>query len=308
MAAKDGTTQKWGAKFCELMDWFLDLERVHGGNLDTAHVKGLAANYLAVKLGIFDPTKPIETLALLDGEPPYRHGDWECDYPEIPGYQQIRQWRLERMTHWKDKAEQYGAFRTTPFNPNVTPERVRRYCDCVERIIYRAHDWNMSGEVTALGRQANDLAVTLGLTHPDWLLAMDLAILPHFVGVEEIRELPLPWEYDKPPVVVRSPPDVVNDSDIPRLRESIMKAEALLRTKPASKHQDTSAANNIPPEHRSAPLSLKRMAELYGGDMTTKKLRAMIDNGRVHVEKINRQTFIFDMRDLPGYVAEEMRR
>lgn len=308
MAAKDGTTQKWAARFRELMDWFLDLEKVHGGNLDTAHVKGLAANYLAVKLSLFDPDKPIETLDPMDREPPYRMNDWQCDHPELPGSERIGQWRLDRMTHWKEKAKERAAFQTASFSPEVTPERVRRYCDCVERIIYRAHDWNMSGEVMALGRQANDLAVTLGLTHPDWLLAMDLGLLPHFVGAGEIRELPLPWEYDKPPVVLRNPPRVVDDSDIPRLRESIKKAEALLLKEARENHKDASASHGIPPEYRSAPLSLKRMAELWGGDMTAKKLRTMIDNGQMPVEKINRQTFVFDTRNLPDRIAGEMHR
>jgi hypothetical protein len=308
MASTDGTTRKWVARFCELMDWFIGVEKVHGDNLGEAHVKGLAANYLAVKLGVFDPTIPIGALDPLDKEPPYRPGDWECDHPEIPSYQQIRQWRLERMTHWKRKAEDRGVFKATPFSPDVTPDRIHRYCDCLEGIIYRAHDWTLHAELTALGRQANDLAVKLGLTHPDWLLAMDLAILPLFVGADDVQDLPLPWEYDKPPVLLRNPPRVVDESDIPRLRESLKKAQALLRQETAENHKDASASQGIPPEYRSAPLSLKRMAELYGGDMTAKKLRIMIDNGRIPIETINRQAFVFDTRKLPDYVVEKMRR
>jgi len=308
MTSREGTTQKWVAKFCELMDWFIGLPKVHGDNLMDTHLKGLAANYLAVKLGIFDEAKPEETQDPLDREPPYRHGDWECDQPERSGSQQIREWRLARMKHWKRRAEQHGMFKTAPYSPEVTPDKVQRYCDCLESIIYRAHDWNMCREVMALGRQANDLAVTLGLTHPDWLLAMNLGLLPHFLGADEIRQLPLPWDYDKPPVVLGNPPEIVNALDIPHLRESIEKVRSLLRNETTENHRDASASQEIPCEHRSAPLSLKRMAELWGGDITAKKLRAMIDNRRLHVDRINRQTFVFDTRDLPSYVVEEMRR
>ena len=86
------------------------------------------------------------------------------------------------------------------------------------------------------------------------------------------------------------------------------KAQALLSSTTRESREDVSASQEIPPEYRSAPLSLKRMAELWGGDMTAKKLRAMIDNHRIRVEKINRQTFVFDTRDLPSYVVEGTRR
>jgi len=227
MAVKDDTTDKWVSKFCELMGWFIGLQKVHGDNLGEAHVKGLAANYLAVKLGIFDETKPKEGLDHFDWDPPYRMNDWQCDFPEQPSCRERMEYRRERMAHWRRRAEERGLFRTAPFSPEVMPDRVHSYCDCLESIIYRVHDWTLHAEVAALARQANDLAVKLGLTHPDWLLAMDLGILPRFVGAEEIHDLPLPWEYDKPPVVLRNPPRVVDESDIPRLRESLKKAQAL---------------------------------------------------------------------------------
>ncbi|MBA7663220.1 hypothetical protein ES703_71259 [subsurface metagenome] len=64
----------------------------------------------------------------------------------------------------------------------------------------------------------------------------------------------------------------------------------------------------IPPERKSAPLSLTQMATHWGGQMTAKKLRAMIDAGTLRVEQINRQTFVFDTDKLPDYVVNKVRK
>jgi len=230
MTSKEGTTQKWVAKFCELMDWFIGLEKVHGDNLMDAHLKGLAANYLAVKLGIFDETKPEETLDPLDREPPYRHGDWECDQPERSGSQQIREWRLARMKHWKRKAEQHGEFRRALVQKEVTQENIRHYCDCLRGIAYQARANPSWADITPLVLEANDLAVKLGLTHPDWILAMDLALLPYFLGADVIRQLPLPWKYDKPPFIFNGHSFVLSIASrqtLPDVEELLTKAQSL---------------------------------------------------------------------------------
>ena len=239
MVSGQNTTRKWVGKFCELMDWFLGLEKVNGDNLGEVHLKGLAANYLAVKLSLFDESKNQDSANWLDRELPYASHLWQVDYLEDSRLQERRQWRLEQMTHWKHKAEQHGVFKATPFVPDVTEGKVHRYCDCIEGIIYRANgDWMMHGEVRALARQANDLAATLGLTHPDWILATDLGILPYCVNAEEIRQLPLPWDYDTPPVVLRNSLELLDASDVARLRESAKKAEALLHKDARGSHTD----------------------------------------------------------------------
>jgi hypothetical protein len=65
---------------------------------------------------------------------------------------------------------------------------------------------------------------------------------------------------------------------------------------------------DIPPERRSAPLSLTRMAQYWGGDMTPKKLRSMIASESLKVIEINRQTFIFDTKYLPADVINKAKR
>jgi hypothetical protein len=201
MAAKDATTQKWLARFRELMRWFVSLERVSGDNLHAAHVKGLAANYLAVKLGIFDPTKPAKTLAPLEQEPPYRMADWQCDsLDEEPLCRERKDYRRQRMKHWMRKAGQYGRFRRALVRKEVTSENIRRYRDCLRGIDYQARANPSWADVTPSALEANDRAVKLGLTHPDWILAMNLGLMP-FLDADEIRQLPLPWKHNKPPII-----------------------------------------------------------------------------------------------------------
>ncbi|MFC1738561.1 hypothetical protein ACFL1G_05880 [Planctomycetota bacterium] len=65
---------------------------------------------------------------------------------------------------------------------------------------------------------------------------------------------------------------------------------------------------SIPSERRSAPLSLARMAQYWGGEITAKKLRTMINNDRLQVYKINRQTFIFDIKFLPEHVITKVKK
>lgn len=57
--------------------------------------------------------------------------------------------------------------------------------------------------------------------------------------------------------------------------------------------------SKIPPENRTAPVSLKRMAECWGGDMTPKKLKGLIKSGLVTAAEMNRQTYVFDATLLP---------
>jgi len=76
--------------------------------------------------------------------------------------------------------------------------------------------------------------------------------------------------------------------------------------------QDTvpagSLAQEIPTDRRSSPLSLTRMAQYWGGEITVKKLRSMIKLGRLKVIQINRQTFIFDTQYLPTEVINKVKR
>jgi len=64
----------------------------------------------------------------------------------------------------------------------------------------------------------------------------------------------------------------------------------------------------IPSERKSAPLSLTRMANYWGGEMTPKKLKYMIKNQYIGAEQINRQTYVFDIEKLPDWVKEKVRK
>ena len=48
----------------------------------------------------------------------------------------------------------------------------------------------------------------------------------------------------------------------------------------------------------SAPHTLTNIAEAWGGDMTPKKLRGLIDSGLIRIKGINRQTFIVCLDDI----------
>jgi len=308
--SKQDKTRKWVKKFCELMDWFIGLEKVDGDTLMEAHVKGLAANYLAVKLGIFDETKLKEGLDHLEWDLPFRGRDWQCDFPERLSCQERMEYRRKRMEHWKAKAETHGHFKQTRVRKKVTPENVRRFCDCLRTIPYRVQADPNQADVTDLALEANDLAVELGLTHPDWVLAMNLGLLS--IQNAKLHEgLPLPRKCAKPPVIFsgnRAIVGTLGQAVVEDLDAWIKKAESLSLSAAKKKQEEPPASARIPPKYRSAPLSLTRMADLWGGDMTAKKLSAMVKNQRIHVKEINRQTFVFDTRDLPGYVCEAMRK
>jgi hypothetical protein len=66
--------------------------------------------------------------------------------------------------------------------------------------------------------------------------------------------------------------------------------------------------NDIPGEYRTSPMSQTELANLWGGDMMQKKIRAMIDSGTLRAIKQSRQTFIFDKRQLPEHVKEKLRK
>ena len=69
---------------------------------------------------------------------------------------------------------------------------------------------------------------------------------------------------------------------------------------------DKEAQKEIPPERKTVPLSLSRMAQYWGGDMTPIKIKSMINTGILKVIKLGRQSFIFDTKLLPKHVIEKV--
>ncbi len=65
-------------------------------------------------------------------------------------------------------------------------------------------------------------------------------------------------------------------------------------------------AQAIPYEYQTSPMSQTELAEFWGGDMTQKKIRQMIDTGCLNIDQIGRQKFMFDMRQLPPHVKRKL--
>jgi len=64
--------------------------------------------------------------------------------------------------------------------------------------------------------------------------------------------------------------------------------------------------SRIPGRHRTLPMPKRALADLWGGDVTVKKVTNMITSGVLRVEQMTRQNFIFDKRDLPQHVIREL--
>ncbi|MHC4068755.1 MAG: hypothetical protein ACYSR8_04145 [Planctomycetota bacterium] len=108
------------------------------------------------------------------------------------------------------------------------------------------------------------------------------------------------WGYSEVENLIEPLKDVANKLAGMFLQEQM---ESEQETAPARE-----SSEEIPPERKSAPLSLSRMAQYWGGEMTSKKLRAMIESGSLKVIKINRQTFIFDTEYLPAEVIRKVKQ
>jgi len=99
------------------------------------------------------------------------------------------------------------------------------------------------------------------------------------------------------------------------LNDALEKVKADLDKEPAETGQKDKlvkasakkeSMGEIPPESRTSPLSLTRMAQYWGGDMTAKKIRALIRSGRLKAIELNRQSFVFDTEYLPKKVIEKV--
>ncbi|MFC1781287.1 hypothetical protein ACFLZ8_03425 [Planctomycetota bacterium] len=63
---------------------------------------------------------------------------------------------------------------------------------------------------------------------------------------------------------------------------------------------------SIPYEYRTSPISQTKLAQYWGGDMTRKKLREMIDTGHLNMDRMTNHKFRFDMRQLPPHVKNRL--
>ena len=106
----------------------------------------------------------------------------------------------------------------------------------------------------------------------------------------------------------------ISQTELRKYKTGLLKYNTLLEEKikkhntkeRSAKPKAAEAPEDIPGEYRTAPMSQTELANLYGGDMTQKKIRAMIDSGILRVICQTRQTFIFDKRQLPPHVKEKL--
>jgi hypothetical protein len=92
-----------------------------------------------------------------------------------------------------------------------------------------------------------------------------------------------------------------------KTKSSLKKVESIAEQQETETKDIITADANIPAERRTTPLSLERMARYWGGEMTAKKLKAMIESGRLKAIQLNRQTFVFDTKYLPAEVINKVK-
>ena len=62
----------------------------------------------------------------------------------------------------------------------------------------------------------------------------------------------------------------------------------------------------IPPDHRTLPMSQTELADILGSNMTQEKVSSMIKTGALKAIKLSRQSFIFDKRTLPKGIIDKL--
>jgi len=80
-----------------------------------------------------------------------------------------------------------------------------------------------------------------------------------------------------------------------------------LNEKPSTERAPLSAEQVIPIEFQTLPVSLKIMVSAMRPTMSVYKLGEMIKHGHYHVMQINRQSWIFDTRELRPEVLEKLK-
>lgn len=66
-------------------------------------------------------------------------------------------------------------------------------------------------------------------------------------------------------------------------------------------------SDEIETENQTAPTSLRTVADAWGGDMTPRKLRQLIDDGQYKCHCMGRQLFVFDKNEIPRNVADQLK-
>ena len=258
---------------------------------------GSKANYCAIKLG----------LATNEKDWPFINEEWW--YDSSPKKAQEK-WpdRPKELQTWKERAialEPKTKIRFLPIDINVTNEKIEKFiriADEVIDILKHSSYLNLVGNKDFIikGKVLNELSLELDLIDPDWYLAKYCNLLKtyafgynppkdkeNFLKVYE--ELGINPYCKKQPFIIYN--DLTHDGYIneDELQALLVSAKSLLKPE----------TDMIPPEFKTSPTTLTRLVDLWGGDMTLSKLRGIIKNKRIRFNRLNRQTYIFDTRDLP---------
>ena len=216
MANRQDQTSRWVDKFCGLIEWLLSVHDGQDNRCLDATVRGKAANYLAVRLGI----------GTIQGDRlPLKQSDFDGRDSLVQGI--LNEQLVARLERWLEEVKEKGVFRELmPPEKDVTDLNIGRFINKLKDAIADIEGEFLQASMRCYAREMNGLAVKLGLTHPDWFLAMELGLMP-FLRNEVIKGLPLQWDYDPPPFWTEGPTAFARKEDIPRLELFIQKAEAL---------------------------------------------------------------------------------
>lgn len=300
MAAKSGETQKLINKCCAYINELIYIwENAETRYKENKNFAGIPANFLAIKLG----------LSKLGGDLPYKPHEW--DYHTLKHDKKTDKNRTKRLRAWQERARKEGKLKTSWLKVKFDATKAQKLCDCLDEMLYMLKARERGEAFHAKGLQVNDLGLELGLIDQQWYIAMK-AGLPLYDSPYTSdkwkwkklgKELGIPLDGTKPPYVVESEHFLLDNwTDRKTLEECKLKAQALVKT------HSTAVSEEIPSERRSPPVSLTRLVECWGGDMTRKKLRKAIDLGTVRAVKITRQTYVFDTDKFPAHVIEKLRK
>ncbi|MHC4440778.1 MAG: hypothetical protein ACYS3S_25800 [Planctomycetota bacterium] len=310
MATRQLEPQVFVIKFCFYIDELLQAwDTANDINyLVQPDEPGGKANYCAIKLG----------LTVLGNKLPYEHEKWWYNstpkgtkekYPDLP----------QELQNWKKRAKALGpdtTLYTLNLKTHITKEKAEKFLRAAEEALeLQTYSENKFGlgenpQLCVKGQVVNDLALELDLIDPDWYLVKKCNLIQTSKSVFDpqkdketnlklYQELGIDPSCGKQPFVFTDAFRLNGYIDEDELQLLVNKAKTLIVS--SSDNEDY-----LPSERRSVPMSLTRMAQYWGGDMTPRKLKAMIKIGSIKVEKINRQTFVFDISKLPVHVQAKV--
>jgi len=303
------TAQKYVDRFCFYLDQLLETFESQPDKQRIRTKYATRALFLALKLGLIEAEYLFGLQSQIFGQDGWNNFS-QGEIQDQDYLQRILDARENRKSLIKDFQAKARTLKTEGLKLDGAGRRdhsdlqtdVDKLCEYIDEMIEIWDIGRDNPEVHRFGRKANKLAVKLGLSCRDRELAAKAMIANSGSKLPYVEGTWSNWTLD------RNLWD--STTRLSFLRNWQERARRLLETKHANLGNGHDASPNdvaIPAERMSPPMSLKTMVEFWGGDMTTKKLRQMINNGHIKVKEINRQTFIFDTLLLPAHVKEKIK-